>query len=546
VDITSVNGSIYDINGDANNITANNAALRAQGNIYENSDYLNTQVNTLAAVSNTGDILIENTGNLQIGSFDGLLGLTAVQGVVTIKNSGAISVTENITARDEVSLDTGDFAGTDEDVSITNGARVRSTNSSIYLFAGDDFLLDETSFILASTTLVIHMDTYGAEDPEAEGGNMSLLGTVASSSEVNIYAGSGSDTFNVTPSMGTNIRITAGFPISPASPGDTFNYITPAGQRASLLPFGDDAGVITPTGGYASIYFDEMETVSLEGDIRVVGGSFGEQLLLNATSADAGSFQMIRNAVPSVIVNMDNVTSFTFEAGGGDDLLQITNPAGILFAPVNGITFDGGSGGETNGDKLEILSGSATSVEHRFTNDSDGSIFYNGTGTAIITYTGLEPIIDTINATDRIFTFTGADETITVSDSGTAGQTLIDSTLGESVSFANPTGSVTINSNTGSDIIEIYGVDAAFDADLIINGGYAQLKGTTDIGAGNLDLDVDLANLAAAFMTTGNVEINTVGFLDMEITGSINAGAGNFDLTGNSVYLAEITTTGDV
>ncbi|MFI4852668.1 MAG: hypothetical protein ACIAZJ_26450, partial [Gimesia chilikensis] len=546
IDVTSGNGSIYDINGDANNITANNAALRAQGNIYENSDYLNTQVNTLAAVSNTGDILIENIGNLQIGSFDGLLGLTAVQGAVTVNNTGAISVTENITARDEVSLDTGDLVGTDEDVSITNGARVRSTNSSIYLFAGDDFLLDVTSSILASTTFVIHMDTYGAEDPEAEGGNMSLLGTVASSSEVNIYAGSGSDTFNVTPSMGTNIRITAGFPMSPASPGDTFNYITPAGQRASLLPFGDDAGVITPTGGYASVYFDEMETVSLEGDIRVVGGSFGEQLLLNATSSDAGSFQMIRNAVPSVLVNMDNVTAFTFDAGGGDDLLQITNPTGSLFAPVNGIAFNGGSGNETNGDKLKIQGGSATTVEHSFTNDSDGSVLYNGAGTATITYTGLEPIIDTIDATDRIFTFTGADETITLSDSGTAGQTLIDSTLGESVSFANPTGSVTINGNTGSDIVEIYGVDAAFDADLIINGGYAQLKGATNIGSGDLDLDVDLANLAAAFTTMGNVEIDTVGFLDMETTGRINAGSGNIDLTGASVYLAEVTTTGDV
>ncbi|MEQ8852381.1 hypothetical protein, partial [Gimesia sp.] len=547
VDITSVNGSIYDINGDANNITANHAALRAQGNIYENSDYLNTQVNTLAAISNTGDILIENTGNMEIGSFDGLLGLSATQGTITVKNTGAISVTENISARDEVSLDSGDIAGANEDLSITNGATVQSTNSNIYLFAGDDFLLDATSSISASTTLGIHMDTYGAEDPEAEGGVLSLLGIVASSSDVNLYGGSGEDTFNVTPSMGTILRVDAGFPMVPAAPGDTFNYIPHPGQGSLISLSDEDSGVISATGGYSTVFFNNIESVSMSGDVRVNGSSLSDdELTLNATGSDSGVLEVVRGVANYPAVTLTNITDFTFNGNGGDDTFTIINPTGSLFAPVNGITFNGGTGDETNGDKLEILGGSATSVEHSFTNDSDGTVFYNGAATATITYTGLEPIIDTIIAADRVFTFTAGIETISVNDAGPAGQTLIDSTFGESVRFVNPTESLTINSNVGADTIEINGLDAAFDADLTVDVGVIEVNGAIDIGSGELLFDAGIVFIDDAITTTGNVTIETNSSLIMYATGSIDAGASSIDLTGSLVRIGEINTTGDV
>ena len=69
-------------------------------------------------------------------------------------------------------------------------------------------------------------------------------------------------------------------------------------------------------------------------------------------------------------------------------------------------------------DKLQLTGGSATSVTHAFTNASDGTVAIDG---KLITYTGLEPIIDNLTATNRIFTFGAAADNITLSDGPTPG-----------------------------------------------------------------------------------------------------------------------------
>ena len=40
--------------------------------------------------------------------------------------------------------------------------------------------------------------------------------------------------------------------------------------------------------------------------------------------------------------------------------------------------------------------GSATEVEHIFTNEHDGFVKYDGEATSTLTYTGLEPVIDKV------------------------------------------------------------------------------------------------------------------------------------------------------
>jgi hypothetical protein len=82
-----------------------------------------------------------------------------------------------------------------------------------------------------------------------------------------------------------------------------------------------------------------------------------------------------------------------------------------VFAPSSGVFSTAGLNTTTPvhnpaGDSLEILGGTATSVEHRLANASDGSVRYNGSGTDNISYTGLEPIDDTIDA-ERIFSVPG-------------------------------------------------------------------------------------------------------------------------------------------
>ncbi|MEQ9067257.1 MAG: hypothetical protein RLO18_11055, partial [Gimesia chilikensis] len=196
----------------------------------------------------------------------------------------------------------------------------------------------------------------------------------------------------------------------------------------------------------------------------------------------------------------------------------------------------------------------ATTVEHRFTNANDGSIFFDGEGTATITYTGLEPVLDTIAATDRIFSFLGAAETISLTDGGIGGQSQIDSTLGESVIFTHPTGTLTINTEasggSGADTVNLDGVDGAFTANLTVNAGTDDIinTGTVDIGAGVLDLTGGQVFVNGAFTTTGSVDVDaTFGDITFAAAGSIDAGASAIDLTAFfNVESLNVTTTSEV
>jgi hypothetical protein len=54
-------------------------------------------------------------------------------------------------------------------------------------------------------------------------------------------------------------------------------------------------------------------------------------------------------------------------------------------------------------------------------------------------------------ATNRVFTFDGGDETITLANDPAAGFNQIDSTAGIGLVFANPLGSLSINTGSGND-----------------------------------------------------------------------------------------------
>ncbi len=93
--------------------------------------------------------------------------------------------------------------------------------------------------------------------------------------------------------------------------------------------------------------------------------------------------------------------AIVINGSGGDDTLTIDLSGGPISRPI---TFNGGGQATAAGDKMVVTGGSAVaSVTHSFTNANDGTI--QVAGSALITYTGLEPITDNLSATDRIFTF---------------------------------------------------------------------------------------------------------------------------------------------
>lgn len=267
-----------------------------------------------------------------------------------------------------------------------------------------------------------------------------------------VFALDGDDTINVSPptvAEGVDLNIHGGNPVLPASPGDTLVFATPAGETATLVPGAPGAGTIQTTGGYLDVDFDSIETLAFAGNIAINGTGDDDQLIVTATGPDSGSYQLIQdysgeNGGPFAgpIVNFAGATSFAFNGLGGDDQFIINNPGGGLFLALpGGIAYDGGVGGEDdNGDELHLLGGSAASVEHRLVDNTSGSVRYNGSATDNVVYSNLAPILDTIAAGTRTFTFLGGAETVTLSDDGDLGdgESRIDSTLGEVITFAHP------------------------------------------------------------------------------------------------------------
>ena len=275
--------------------------------------------------------------------------------------------------------------------------------------------------------------------------------------------------------------------------------------------------------------------------LRIVGGNF---VLSETVSGTIISTFPVAAINGPLVINGENDQDDTLTI----DLDTIDHTTDIQ------IEFRGGTGG--NDALILERTGAINSVEHVFTSASDGSVFLDGEAAATITYTGLEPIIDTITATNRIFSYTGAAETITLADDGDAGdgESQINSTLGESVNFVHPTGTLTINTEvaggSGADTVIVNAVDSTFTANLTVNAGNDDtltLAGPTNIGSGNADLNAGQVNVNGTFTTSGTVDVDANDQITFAAASIIDATANTIDLTaGNNIQLGQITTSGDV
>ena len=222
-------------------------------------------------------------------------------------------------------------------------------------------------------------------------------------------------------------------------------------------------------------------------------------------------------------------TQIFVNADGGNDSLTIDLSLGNLSKTI---TYDGGT--QTSSDSLTVTGGSTfATVTHTFTSNSAGTIAV--TGNSLISYLGLEPVTDNLSATNRVFTFNGGAETITLTDAAGANMT-IDSTLGESVTFANPTSSLTINSGTGDDTVNAQGVDAAYAGNLTINGddGVDAVNfqtSATNLGSGSLSVTADTIALNVAVTAAGASLSATNG---VTVSDVLTTGAGGLNVNADS------------
>jgi len=160
---------------------------------------------------------------------------------------------------------------------------------------------------------------------------------------------------------------------------------------------------------------------------------------------------------PACTVAAATLRQILVAGGGGSDLLVIDFAVGNPI-PVGGLAYDGGSGPGI--DTLEVHGGSCDVGAYTPTGRDSGILTYIGgsIGAATISFTGLEPMVDTIAETTFTISATNAAETITL-DNGTAtgdGRIRVSSPSFESIEFSNKTNVIINGGTTTADVSDTF------------------------------------------------------------------------------------------
>jgi len=392
--------------------------------------------------------------------------------------------------------------------------------------------------------------------------------TASQVSSLSVRGSAGADTFNVIPSTVSTLTFSIQGAGPNTFPGDSLNLdltgatgagLTATAARTGLFSFGNRSNV-----GYQGI---ERVTSGGTGTYVLTGvntGSGNDTITLSASSGDllvgVGGSAFHRGVLAEVAGGM------TINGEAGNDTLNIDFSGGSPI-PAGDLTFNGGSGGT---DAMTLSGGTFNTIRHFFTNATDGRAEFDGdnvdnagTAESRVNYTGLDPITDTMTATNRVFTFADGADTITLGDDDTAGNNRLristNNGTSETVDFTTPTATLVVNLDSGgigADTITLGAFDSAssISTSITINGGSgtdtiinnitgpANFVPTITINGQNDNDEVRI--LATATGTTTNVDTNN-GALDRVVIGgafsSFNTGSGSI---GNLLGVVNVNDSG--
>ena len=293
------------------------------------------------------------------------------------------------------------------------------------------------------------------------------------------------------------------------------------------------------------------QAASETSGINIFGSEFDDRLVVDSS---------VPLGVPISFVDYNPADNDVLEfVGGGDRMWNITGPdagdvGNVEFAGIENLigdadnedTFfigaegslggmlDGGQGGY---DSIVLDGGSFNTVIYTATGPQSGTIKRDAD---VITYAGLEPITDNSNTANRVIDLSAFSDTATLSESG--GNLIVGDSdpfyvfTFESITFAKPTESLTINLGASNDnvladpdepipflsrdILTIESIE--MNASLIVNGedGSDQVEITGDLilHGGDLVINAEIIRINAG------AEINT---LETGDNGSISLIAAN-------------------
>ena len=269
---------------------------------------IDTAVNVLAASIANGGFSLSNSGDLIVGTVDGLDGVQAISGgTLGISATGSLTVDRRIVGS-SVKLTAVDAAGAGQDLIIAAGAGVTSLDNAFDLIAGDNLIVAGTLEMSGSGPIRLSVDQ-GNSDP-AVGGFLDLTAaTIATPTPILITGGSGADTFNVSPFAGNAITVLGGAP--GGSPGDTLNLDFTGATGATFQPGAPGAGRFS---------FADRQTVNYSGIETLVTGDVYALVIDMATLG-------FQNSSPD-----PDVVNISTTAGG---LLQISVQNNSVDAAVS-------------------------------------------------------------------------------------------------------------------------------------------------------------------------------------------------------------------
>ncbi len=363
-----------------------------------------------------------------------------------------------------VGLDFGDH-GDGGDTALPLGAYHRLTNG-MRLGASVDA---ETNGVI--TAGANGDDLAGVDD---EDGVVTLTGSTLTESAVNY--------FGVTASHGGYLS---------AFYGDTGTALGALLDDMPVVPGMNWIGISLPAGtGTKHIRFrycalenscDTARGVAQNGEVE------DHQYTLIAAAAPITLTIPVGTTEPTIVTAAANLV--TVSDGNGD--VMFVGPAAGTALTIDGnenpntfvvdvagfsadfqLTLDGLDGS----DALELNDSGAstfTTITHVADNAYNGEIEIDAL--MDIFYDNFEPILDNLDANNRVFTFSANDDDIVLSDNGSLidGLSFIDSGFAEAYTFSNPNLTLTVNAEDGDDTIDFQGVDESNAAAFAItfNGG---------------------------------------------------------------------------
>lgn len=285
--------------------------------------------------------------------------------------------------------------------------------------------------------------------------------------------------------IGTNTITFSNFEPLEMSGFDTVTFVSPNG-----LDLIDVDTVAAPVSGNNSIRVGGFSGGVAFEELFVYDTT---DVVIDVATNDTGGAEE-DDIFVDMISDPQNVSTLTVHLGDGADILTALSTAPSVTSIFNGddgddtfqlpfaddmfsnVTINGGDQ-TTNpgGDQIEI-GGSIDTVTHTFLNDNDGTIDLSNNGVQI-SYTGLEPILDNIDAVNRVFTFTQASTAIELTTVGTTNSnthTIIESPVNESVEFKTPSFQLTVNLADGTNMLTATSFAADYDPAVnrtTINGG---------------------------------------------------------------------------